>query len=47
MGTFRIQTDMNILFAVCGDLNVADLFVFAGTSWANSVPESGTKILRI
>ena len=26
-------------------INVADLFVFAGTKWENPVPESGTKIL--
>ena len=26
-------------------INVADLFVFAGTNWKNPVPESGTKIL--
>ena len=38
-------TQMDILFAICRVLiYMADLFVFAGTNWENSVPESGIKI---
>ena len=28
-------------------INVAHLFVFAGTSWESPVPEAGTKILTV
>ena len=40
-------TGLNILFAVCPVLNVADLFVFAWINWEYPVPDSGTKILTV
>ena len=44
----QTKPEINILFAIVGfSINVADLFVFAGTSWKNPVPESGTKILTV
>ena len=50
MGTFCCsQTKPEIKHFVCSCqvLNVADLFVFAGTNWENPVPESSTKILTV
>ena len=35
------------LRCLSGSINVADLFVFAGTNWENPVPESDTKIIIV
>ena len=41
--TFRCRQLQFVGFSV----NLADVFVFAGTNWENPVSESGTKILTV
>ena len=52
MGTFRFPSNQSgnihfVLQFVGFLINVANLFVFAGTNWEISLPESGTKILTV